>query len=103
MRRVAITGMGIVSTFGTDKESNRRAFREGRSGIRRIQKWDPSSFKVQIGGEVLGFEPTEYMDAKEARRLDPFSQYAVACSRLALDDAGFKEGELDRERASERR
>jgi len=99
MRRVAITGMGIVSTFGTDKESNRRAFREGRSGIRRIQKWDPSSFKVQIGGEVLGFEPTEYMDAKEARRLDPFSQYAVACSRLALDDAGFKEGELDRERA----
>jgi len=98
MRRVAITGMGIVSTFGTTKEKNATAFREGRSGIHRIQKWDPSEMKVQIGGEVHDFEPTDYIPAKEARRYDAYSQYAVAAAIMALEDAGFKEGELDRDR-----
>ncbi len=97
MRRVAVTGMGIVSTFGTDKEENQKAFREGRSGIRRIQKWDPSGMKVRIGGEVLDFDPTDYMEKKEARQLDPYSHFAVASAKLAIEDAGFKEGELDRD------
>lgn len=98
MRRVAITGMGIVSTFGTGKEGNAKAFREGRSGIRRIQKWDPSELKVQIGGEVLDFDPTEFISLKESRRYDPYSRYAVASAKMAIEDAGFREGELDRDR-----
>jgi 3-oxoacyl-[acyl-carrier-protein] synthase II len=99
MRRVAITGMGIVSTFGCDKEAVRAAFREGRSGIRRIQKFDPSLFKVQIAGEVQGFDPLEFMGKKEARQYDPYTQYAVACAKMALADSGLKENEIDHERA----
>lgn len=99
MKRVAITGIGIVSTFGTDKEANRKAFREGKSGIRRIQKWDTSQYKVQIGGEVLDFDPEKFIDKKEAKRWDPYSQYAVAASILALEDSGIKESEIDVERA----
>ncbi len=91
MKRVAITGMGIVSTFGSNKEDLKKAFHEGRSGIRRIQKWDPSEMKAQIGGEVIDFNPEDYLDKKEARRLDPYSQYAVACSSMAVSDAGFDE------------
>jgi 3-oxoacyl-[acyl-carrier-protein] synthase II len=98
MRKVAITGMGIVSTFGTDKEENRRAFREGRSGIRLIQKWDTKDFKVKIGGEVLDFDPEKFIDKKEARRYDPYSQYAVAGAMLAMDDAGIKRGDYAPER-----
>ena len=89
MRRVAITGMGIVSAFGTDKEENRKAFREGRSGIRLIEKWDTSEFKVKIGGEVRGFDPEKYIDKKEVRRLDPYSQYAMAASIMAIEDSGL--------------
>jgi len=96
MRRVAITGMGIVSTFGCDKERVRESFRKGESGIRRIQKWDPSEMKVQIGGEVLDFDPTKYIDPKDARRYDPYTQYAVASAKMAIEDAGFKDGEFDR-------
>jgi len=99
MRRVAITGMGIVSTFGCDKDRFRQAIKEGRSGIRRIQKWDTSAMKVQIGGEVQDFDPEEFIDKKEARKFDPYSQYAVACSIMAVKDAGFGEGEFDKERA----
>ncbi|MFH1676739.1 MAG: beta-ketoacyl synthase N-terminal-like domain-containing protein, partial [bacterium] len=99
MRRVAITGMGMVSTFGSDKEKVRESFRKGKSGIRLIQGWDTSAFKVKIGGEVTDFDPALYMDAKEARRYDPYSQYAVACSKMAIEDAGFREDELDHERS----
>ncbi len=98
MRRVAITGMGMVTAFGSDKDAVRTAFREGKSGIRRIQKWDPSEFKVQIGGEVQGFEPLDFLSKKEARQYDPYSQYGVACAKMAIDDAGFKDSELDHDR-----
>jgi len=99
MRRIAITGMGIVSSFGTDKEENRKAFREGRSGITRITKWDPSALKVQIGGEVHNFDPLQFMDKKEARRYDPYSQFAVACATMALKDAGLTSDNFDHEHA----
>ncbi len=98
MRRVVITGMGIVSAFGCDKEKVRAAFREGKSGIRLIQNFDTENFKVRIGGEVTGFDPLDYLEKKQARQYDPYAQFAVASARLAIDDAGFKDGELDRDR-----
>lgn len=97
MRRVAITGLGIVSTFGPDKDRFRQCIKEGKSGIRNIRKWDPSEFKVRIGGEVQDFDPCDFIPQKEARRYDPFSQYAVAATQMALKDAGFRDGELDRD------
>jgi len=98
MRRVVITGMGIVSTFGSDKAGFSRAIKEGRSGIRKIDTWDTSDMKAKIGGQVRDFDPSDFLDKKEAKRLDPYSQFAIASSKMAMDDAGFGEGGLDKNR-----
>ncbi len=97
MKRVAITGMGLLTTFGAGKEVNRDAFHAGKSGISQIVNWDTSEFKARIGAEINDFEPTQYMDKKEAKRFDRYSQYAVACAKMAIEDAGFKDGELDKD------
>lgn len=93
-RRVVVTGLGAVTPLGLDMESTWQAALAGRSGIERIQGFDTSGFETTIGGEVRGFDPLSYMDRKEARRTDPFIQYAVAASIQARRAAGLKiEGE----------
>ncbi len=89
-RRVVVTGIGLITPLGTGNEKTWKAICEGRSGIRRIQKFDISALKTQIAGEVLDFDPTDFMDHKEIRRSDPFIQFAVAATRLALNDAGLE-------------
>ncbi len=93
-RRVVVTGLGAVTPLGLDMESTWQAALAGRSGIDRIQNFDASGFETTIGGEVKGFDPLRYMDRKEARRTDPFIQYAVAASIQARGAAGLEiEGE----------
>ncbi|HWP92136.1 MAG TPA: beta-ketoacyl-ACP synthase II [Thermodesulfobacteriota bacterium] len=89
-RRVAVTGIGLVTPLGTGNKKTWEGICEGRSGIGRITKFDPSSLKTQIAGEVLDFEPEAFMESKEIRRSDPFIQYAVAATKLALDDANLQ-------------
>jgi 3-oxoacyl-[acyl-carrier-protein] synthase II len=89
-RRVVVTGVGLLTPLGTGNEKTWKGICEGRPGIRRIQKFDPSALKTQIAGEVLDFDPADFMDPKEIRRSDPFIQYAVAATKLALDDAGLE-------------
>jgi 3-oxoacyl-[acyl-carrier-protein] synthase II len=97
-RRVLITGLGLVTPIGIGVEAVWRSVQEGRSGIRRITRFDASGFRSQVAGEVDGFEATDYMEAKRARRLDRYSQLAVAAARLAVQDAGLDLEAEDRER-----
>src|SRR5579884_3381813 len=88
-KRVALTGLGVVSPVGTGKSAFWNGLMEGRSGVRRITAFDASGFETQIAGEVGDFDPAAYLDRKEIRRNDRFVHFAVAATRMALDDAGF--------------
>lgn len=96
--RVVITGMGVISPLGNELESFWSALVRGESGIRRITRFDASEFRTQIAGEVLDFDPTLYMDRKEARRMDRFTQFALGAAALAIEDAGLDLDREDRER-----
>jgi 3-oxoacyl-[acyl-carrier-protein] synthase II len=87
--RVVVTGMGAITPLGLNVQDTWQGLIEGRSGIGRITQFDPSAYPTQITGEVKGFDPGEYMDAKEARRMARFSQFAVAGAKMALEDAGL--------------
>lgn len=96
-RRVVVTGLGAVTPLGLDVPTTWAALCAGRSGIGRITLFDPSPFAVQIAGEVKGFDPLRYIDAKEARRLDRNVQFAVAAAQEAVRDAGLEIGEAPEE------
>jgi 3-oxoacyl-[acyl-carrier-protein] synthase II len=97
-RRVVVTGLGLVLPNGIGVEAAWRNTCEGKSGIGLITRFDTSSFQTKIAGEIKGFNPEEYVDRKEIRRMDLFIQYAVAASKIAVDDAGLeiKDGISDR-------
>jgi beta-ketoacyl-acyl-carrier-protein synthase II len=86
-RRVVITGMGVVAPNGIGIENFWDSLVHGRSGIKRVSQFDVSSYSSKIAGEVEEFDPTNYITPKSARRMDRFSQFAVACSKMALLDS----------------
>ena len=86
-RRVVITGMGVVAPNGIGIENFWDSLVHGRSGVRKISRFDAPSYPSQVAGEVIDFDPTNYMSLKSARRMDRFSQFAVASARMALEDA----------------
>ena len=86
-RRVAITGIGALTPCGIGREGLWQGVLAERSPVRRITRFDPSPFRSQIAAEVDGFDPLDWMDAKKARRLDRYSQFSLACARMALADA----------------
>jgi 3-oxoacyl-[acyl-carrier-protein] synthase II len=97
-RRVVITGLGIVSPVGNDIDSAWDNIVNGRSGIGRITRFDPSAFNAQIAGEVKGFDITQYMSAKEAKQMDVFIHYGVAAGVQAWRDAGIEVTEENADR-----
>lgn len=97
--RIVVTGLGAVSCLGNGVEANWDALRAGRSGIGPITKFDATEFRCRIAGEVRDFDVTEYMTAKEARRMDPFCHYAVAAADEAIAQAGLNEDDFDYDRA----
>lgn len=88
-RRVVITGLGIISPVGNTVEQAWSNILAGKSGISRITRFDPSAFSTQIAGEVKGFDVTEYISAKEARRMDVFIHYGLAAGIQAIKDSGI--------------
>jgi len=86
-RRVVITGLGAVTPLALNVKETWQGLLEGRSGIDRITQIDASNYPTRIAGEVKGFEASDYMDRKEARRMERFSQFAVAAAKEALEDA----------------
>lgn len=89
LRRVVVTGLGAITPLGNTLESYWHGLVNGISGAARITHFDPSKFKTQFACEVKGFDPTAYMDRKEARKMDPVSQYAVAAAEEAMKDAAL--------------
>ncbi len=87
-RRVVITGIGLVSPLGIGTEATWQGLVAGRSGVGRITQFDASSFDAQIAGEVKGFDPLQFVEKKEVKKIDVFIQYAIAASQFAMDDAG---------------
>src|SRR6476469_6955239 len=90
-RRVVVTGMGAITPVGNDVATTWKSLLEGKSGTAPITKFDASTFPTRIAGEVKGFDPLLYMERKEARRADQYTQYAVAASWQAMRHAGLVE------------
>ncbi|HEX8848469.1 MAG TPA: beta-ketoacyl-ACP synthase II [Gemmatimonadaceae bacterium] len=91
-RRVVVTGLGVVSPIGNDVATTWQSLLEGRSGGAPITKFDASRFPVRFACELKGFDPLQFMDRKEAKRADPYAQYAIAASVQAMRDAGLEGG-----------
>lgn len=87
IRRAVITGLGPVTPIGIGAEQFWAGLKSGESAVRRITSFDPSAFRSQTAAEVRGFDPTDYLDRKALKRMDRFSQFAVASTRLAVRDA----------------
>ncbi len=98
MRRVVITGVGAVSPLGTGNEKNWDALINGRSGIAPITRFDASSFPVRIAGEVKDFNPEDFIDKKEVKKMDLFIQYSMAAAHFAMEDSGLVIDESNAER-----
>lgn len=88
-RRVVITGIGVVAPNGVDREAWWSATRTGRSGIKRIERFDPSRYPVQLAGEVQDFEASDYIDQRLIKQTDRWTWMALAAAQAALDDAHF--------------
>ncbi|MCX7568456.1 beta-ketoacyl-ACP synthase II [Tumebacillus sp. DT12] len=95
-RRVVITGMGVISPVGNDVETFWNSLINGKSGIRKIDRFDTEGFATTIAGQVVDFNPEDFIDRKEARKMDRFVQYSVAAAIQAMNQSGLK---LDQENA----
>ena len=95
MERVVITGMGAITPVGNDVPSFWESLKTGKCGIGPITKFDVSDFKVKLGAEVKDFDPTQYMEKRDARRADANVHYAMAAAIQAVEQAGLKEGNFD--------
>ncbi len=86
-RRVVVTGLGVVTALGSDLQTFWGNICSGKSGIDRITRWDASAFDCQIAAEIKDFDPKKYVDHKEVRRTDRYTQFSVAASKLAVADS----------------
>ena len=96
-RRVAVTGLGIVSPIGQDKDSVWDSLVNGRSGLKKITRWDPTPYEAQISGEVNDFDGTQWMDFKAIRRTDRNVVLGVASAKQALADSGLEITDANRD------
>jgi len=98
IRRVVITGLGPVTSLGIGKKAFFDALTAGKSGISKIDTFDTSQYKSRIAALIKNFEPTDYMEPKQAKRMDHFCHYAVAAAKIAADDSGIEITEQNAQR-----
>ena len=89
MSRVVVTGMGLITPLGNDLATTWEGLVQGKSGVSEITGFDTSKHRVHFGAEIKNFDPSQYMDRKEARRNDPYEQLAIVASKQALQQAGL--------------
>ncbi len=97
-RRVVVTGLGMITPLGIGVQKSWENLITGKSGIRRITQFDASAFPTQIAGEVEGFNPENYIEPKEIKKMDRFIHFAIAAAQMAMDDSGLKITEANAER-----
>ena len=97
-RRVVITGMGAVSSFGCGADRLWQSIKQGKSGISRIERVDVSDLPTQVGAEVKDFDPGQFLEKKELKRMDRFAQVALAATQMALEDARIDLAAVNKER-----
>ncbi|MBK9165991.1 MAG: beta-ketoacyl-ACP synthase II [Bryobacterales bacterium] len=98
-RRVVVTGVGLISCLGIGTEETWQAIRAGRRGISRIESFDPSAFACQIAGEVKHFDPSNWVEKKEIKKMGRFIQFAIAAAEFAMSGARLRIADHDAERA----
>jgi 3-oxoacyl-[acyl-carrier-protein] synthase II len=98
-RRVVVTGLGAVTPIGNNVQEFWKGLCEGKSGIGLITRFDTTDYPTKIAAEVKGFDPLDYIDKKEVKKMDIFIHYALAASEMAIKDSGLKLDTLDKERA----
>ncbi len=89
-RRVVITGIGLVSSLGIGTAATWQALLAGTSGVTRVTKFDVTAYAAQIAAEVKGFDPLNFVEKKDVKKMDVFIQYALAASQFAMDDSGLR-------------
>ena len=99
-RRVAVTGVGLVSPLGIGNQQNWDALIAGRSGIGPITRFDASALACRIAGQVKGFDPSLYIEKKEIKKMDTFIHYAMAAAHFAMEDSGLPVTDANRERVA---
>ena len=97
--RVVITGIGPVTPIGIGKENFFTALKEGKNGIERITQFDPAEYACQIAGEVKDFNADDFIDKKESKRMDKYTQFAFAAAKIALEDSKLNLETINRDRA----
>ncbi len=97
MKRVVVTGLGMINSVGQDKETSFSAILDGKCGIKEIKLFDIEKFSVKIAGEITDFDPSEVMDAKEVKKADRFIQLGIKAANEAMEDANFSDN-IDKER-----
>jgi len=98
-RRVVVTGLGVVHSLGNDVQTFWNAIKEGKNGIKKVTKFDTSEFPTKVGAQIDDFDSSRYIDRKEAKRMDLFTQYAIVASQQAVDMAGLDFSKIDPFRA----
>jgi 3-oxoacyl-[acyl-carrier-protein] synthase II len=98
-RRVVITGVGMITPLGIGVEQSWSGLLAGRSGIGKITQFDAANFPTRIAGEVAGFNPEEYIEPKEIKKMDRFIHFALAAAQMAMNDSGLKITDENAERA----
>lgn len=98
-RRVVITGLGAVTPFGTGIDVFWDGLKNGKSATRRISSFDPTDFNSQVAGEVIDFNPEDFIDKKSVKRLDRFSHFMLAAGKMAMEDSGLDIESIDKTRA----
>ncbi len=97
-RRVVVTGMGLISPLGIGNEKNWDALLKGKSGISLITRFNVRDYTSQIAGQIHNFDPTQFFEIKEIRKMDPFIQYALVAAQLAVQDSGIDKEALNSDR-----
>jgi 3-oxoacyl-[acyl-carrier-protein] synthase II len=97
-RRVVLTGIGMISPLGVGTDKTWQGLLEGRSGISRITKFDPTAYACQIAGEIRDFNPEDWIEKKEVKKSDTFIHYAIAAAQMAIEDAAIDSKKEDGDR-----
>ncbi len=97
-RRVVVTGLGALTPVGLNVEDSWKSMIEGKSGVDFITYFDTTEFVTKFAAELKGFDPLNYMDRKMSQRIDPFTQYAIVASDMAVEDSGLTNGTINKDR-----